>query len=290
MGRLSTCFIFGPVGGGERVHMKLREGFSFSNWCFDLSRDIANLIAKANPWLFSTCKLAKIIYVTSEASMSLVPKRYRHKAIIKLQIGLERLHVKTEERRLKSRREQVKLLYVGRMLYWKGMSFGLAAFRKLAAEFDNVSLTIVGEGPDEGAWKALASQLGIAGRLIWIPWVDQDQLSEIYLNHDIFLFPSLHDSGGLVVLEAMSYGLPVICLNIGGPGVVVTPECGISIDPGRKDVHQITEDIYCAMRQCVMDLEKLSRLSASALKRCEEFDWSKNSERSVRERVLKSIS
>ena len=58
MGHFSTCFLFGPVGGGERVQMKLRKEFSFSNWCFDLSRDIANLIAKVNPSLFSTCKQA----------------------------------------------------------------------------------------------------------------------------------------------------------------------------------------------------------------------------------------
>ena len=50
--------------------------------------------------------------------------------------------------------------------------------------------------------------------------------------------------GGFVVLEALSYGLPVICLNIGGPGVVVTSECGISIDTERKVVEQIIKDIY----------------------------------------------
>ena len=44
------------------------------------------------------------------------------------------------------------------------------------------------------------------------------------------LFPSLHDSGGMVVLESLAYGLPVVCLNIGGPGIIVTNGCGRLVD------------------------------------------------------------
>ena len=39
---------------------------------------------------------------------------------------------------------------------------------------------------------------------------------ELFGSHDLFLFPSLHDSGGFVVLEALSHGLPVVCLDLGG--------------------------------------------------------------------------
>ena len=46
---------------------------------------------------------------------------------------------------------------------------------------------------------------------------NRDSLSQYYLSHDLFLFPSLHDSGGMVVLEAKAHGLPVVVSSFGGP-------------------------------------------------------------------------
>jgi glycosyltransferase involved in cell wall biosynthesis len=66
-----------------------------------------------------------------------------------------------------------------------------------------------------------------------------------YLRHDTFLFPSLHDSSGNVVLEALSCGLPVICLDAGGPAVLVDPSCGFKVRPGEPS--QVVEDLARAL-------------------------------------------
>ena len=64
----------------------------------------------------------------------------------------------------------------------------------------------------------------VRDRVEFIPRVPQLKLFELYDTHDLLLFPSLHDSGGYVVLEALSHGLPVVCLDLGGPNEIVTSQ------------------------------------------------------------------
>lgn len=57
----------------------------------------------------------------------------------------------------------------------------------------------------------------------------REQVLEFYPDYDLFLFPSLHDTGGCAVLEAMFNALPVLCLDCGGPGLAVSAGCGIKV-------------------------------------------------------------
>jgi glycosyltransferase involved in cell wall biosynthesis len=59
-----------------------------------------------------------------------------------------------------------------------------------------------------------------------MPWLPQEKLFEQYQTHDLLVYPSLHDSSGNAVLEALSFGLPVVCLDLGGPAQIVTSESG----------------------------------------------------------------
>jgi glycosyltransferase involved in cell wall biosynthesis len=62
-----------------------------------------------------------------------------------------------------------------------------------------------------------------------------DKVLSKYADNDVFLFPSLHDSSGNAVLEAMTNGLPVVCLKLGGPAAIVDSFSGIRIDAADRD-------------------------------------------------------
>jgi glycosyltransferase involved in cell wall biosynthesis len=92
------------------------------------------------------------------------------------------------------------------------------------------------------------------------------------------LHPVLHDSGGCASVEAMAAGLPVICLDLGGPATQVTAECGFKI-PAR-DPDQASRDIAAAMIELAQDKELRCRLSNGARERVRrEFCWSTQAER-----------
>src|SRR5690606_20899306 len=107
----------------------------------------------------------------------------------------------------------------------------------------DLRLTMVGDGRDGDRWKGLAVELGLDACVTWLSWVPFDDLPAIYGTHGVFLFPSLHDSSGNVLLEAMSHGLPIVCLKIGGPGVIVDEACGRVVPVEHGDFHRVVSEL-----------------------------------------------
>ncbi|HEB71005.1 MAG TPA: glycosyltransferase family 1 protein [Nitrospirae bacterium] len=277
MGNLGIPFIFGPVAGGERSPWPLRSGYSWRGWLIDLLRDIVNLFVKIDPVINRTFNQAQYIYVTSEQTKKLIPKRYWSKTHIQLAIGLrEKPPPKTVNMNSDSKKSKkpFAILYVGRFLYWKGIHLGLTVFSDFLKAYPDSQLTLVGGGPDEAYLKRMAGQLKITENVSWIPWVNQSELSVLYSSSDIFLFPSLHDSGGMVVLEAMSHGLPVVCLDLGGPSVIVNDTCGRMINTGGRNKSEVITALSKALQELAENKELLKSLRAGALERINIFDWS----------------
>jgi glycosyltransferase involved in cell wall biosynthesis len=186
--------------------------------------------------------------------------------ISKGQIGLPRA----------PRQSPPRLLYAGRLLYWKGVHIAIEAMTALVNRIPNLRLTIVGNGPEEGRLKADVVLRGLSGNVDFISQMPQEKFFHLYESHDLLLFPSLHDSAGCVVLEALSHGMPVACLDLGGPKDIVTPQCGIIVKTGELTTAQVAarfaDEIYVALSSPPL----LAQLSAGAIARANEFLLSTN--------------
>ena len=99
----------------------------------------------------------------------------------------------------------------------------------------------------------------------------QEQFLRLFDIHDVFVFPSLHDSAGWVVLESLCKGIPVACLNLGGPGEIVTPASGIIIDTAGLDTSGVAAKLAEELRMLLADPERLAALSTGAIARAGEF-------------------
>jgi glycosyltransferase involved in cell wall biosynthesis len=133
---------------------------------------------------------------------------------------------------------------------------------------------MIGHGSAKARWQKLAERLGIAANIDWRPWLPRSDLATFYASHQVMLFPSLHDSGGMVVLESLAYGLPVVCLNIGGPGVIVTNDCGRIIDVAGKSKAEVVAKLGQALIDLTYEETRLP-LVADAGPRCRDFYWRK---------------
>jgi glycosyltransferase involved in cell wall biosynthesis len=275
MGNLGIPFIFGPVAGGEAAPWRLRFGYSGRGWVIDGLRDLSNFLIRIDPLMRRTFRQAQLIYTTTEETYAILPKRYQVKTHVQLAVGNDGpppSDTPTDTSHAAVSGSGFRLLYVGRFLYWKGMHLGLPAFAGLLRNCPDARLTLVGNGPEERRWRALAAALGVEMNIDWLPWVSQSDLPKIYIGHDVLFFPSLHDSGGMVVLEALRHGLPVVCMDLGGPGVMVDETCGRVIRTQGRGRDTVVNGLTHVLTDLAQDPAARARLASGAWDRVRQFD------------------
>jgi glycosyltransferase involved in cell wall biosynthesis len=226
---LDAPFVFGPVGGGEFAPRSLRRGLPWAAQLRESARDLANGYARIDPLLRSVLKRATKILCKTTETRDCVPQSYRGQCEVFLEIGTETQGA-SQAAAENSQAGAISVLYVGRLVYLKGLHLALPAFAKLARALPGSRFTIVGSGPQETELRALSAQLGIEHCVEWISWLPRVKVMTTYPQHDVFLFPSFHDSSGNAVLEAMTCGLPVVCLKRGGPAAIVDAFSGICVE------------------------------------------------------------
>lgn len=120
-------------------------------------------------------------------------------------------------------------VFVGRLVAFKGASLCLRAIAD--PRCSDWRLVIIGAGPELGTLKRLAERLNIADRVEFLGQVAHEEVLAVFGKFDALLFPSLHDSAGTAVAEALANGVPVICLDICGPRVLVKEGMGVRVSP-----------------------------------------------------------
>lgn len=266
-------YVIGPVGGFE-PHIA-----EFDRFLSPVQRLLERLRAIAIRRAMNSTALAQAV---AGAELVLASTPESHRALLELgasrveivaQAGLYAEHFELlgdRQRRSDRGNGDVEIVFSGRLVGWKGEAialYALAEIRDLAWRF-----TVVGDGANRANLEALARRLGIADRLQTTGMVSQEQSFDYLRGGDLFLYPSLRDSGGMAVLEAMAARLPVVCLAAGGPGFYVTSETGRPVQPASGD--ESLEGLVAALRELIGDRDLRARLGAAARERCERyFTW-----------------
>jgi glycosyltransferase involved in cell wall biosynthesis len=273
MGCLGIPFYFGPVSGGECTPPSLRRNMTPPARLFEVARDCANWLMRSDPLMRLSFCQAERIYVTSTDSLKLVPKKYRDKCEVHLAIGLTLQQLGFSRRKLAFGHHELRCLYAGRLLEWKGLHLALLAMQRLQTQGAPACFTIIGNGPAKASLQSLANQLGIASWITWHPWLPHEEVQRKLHEHDVFLFPSLRDSGGMAVLEALAHGLPVICTDLGGPAEIVNSHCGRVIATKDRSADIIANDLAERLSELAANPGLRQSLSVGARRRAWDFEF-----------------
>jgi phosphatidylinositol alpha-mannosyltransferase len=160
------------------------------------------------------------------------------------------------------------ILFVGRMEPRKGLIHLLRAFRKLQRDGVRARLLLVGTGPGEREARryVLTRQLEDVEFLGRVP---EGQKAQLFKTADIYVSPATgRESFGIVLLEAMSAGAPIICSDIHGyRGVVRRERDGILVEPGNADA------LAASIRRLIDDPQLRAQLSRAGEERAQLFTW-----------------
>lgn len=208
----SKYFIFGPVAGGERYPTSLLSIFSIKGKFREIFRIVFQRLAFIDPFVLLTLQKANQIITTTNETKSILPKFFHKKTIVKQAVAINKLDFKYINKKKNFSKDKLNLLYVGRLLEWKGILFVLKALKSLKSRY---IFTIVGSGPDMNFFKNYVEKNQL--NVLFIDHCERSSLSRYYFEADLFLYLSLHDSGGMSVLEAKAHDLPVVVTSFGGP-------------------------------------------------------------------------
>lgn len=277
---LPVPFVWGPVGGGESAPRALRRGVSLRGKAYEALRNLARWIGEHDPFVKLSARQSVVALATTEETA--VRLRGLGARNVKLfsqlgasgeeleQLGRHAVKGRTTERVADA--ATVRFLSIGRLLHWKGFHLGLRAFAR--AGIPGSEYWVVGDGPEQERLEALARELGIAHRVRFLGDLQREEVFHKLGDCDVLVHPSLHDSGGMVCLEAMGIGRPVICLDLGGPAVQVTEETGFKVPAADP------EGTVCGLAEVMStlahDTDLRVRMGLAARRRVEEhFSWDK---------------
>jgi glycosyltransferase involved in cell wall biosynthesis len=273
---LPAPFIWGPVGGAESISRPLLRGFSQRGKAYEMLRLLARWRGEHDLLLRATARRARIALATTHETAQRLSRLGCQDVRLSAAIGLSEKEI-SQLSVHPLRVGPVRFVSVGRLLDWKGYHLSLTAFAKTRARLPASSYWLIGEGPARKRLEQLARGLHVSESVQFWGALPRSLVLEKLADCDILVHPSLHESGGCACLEAMAAGRSVVCLDIGGPSVLVTTETGIKVpaeSPG-----QVTESLAQAMLRLADNPHLRRELSIAARRRAQRlFAWDQRGE------------
>ncbi len=272
MGFLGVPFVYGPVGGAERAPLRLRRDLPIREALFEFARDVQLFIAYLDPLVWLSLRSANLILASTEETKKFISVFTATKIVVSQNIGCGDTPViipaaKNEEKKI------VHLFYAGRLIGWKGVHFAIGALAKVRESGVDALLYIAGEGPMQEYLQKRAKILGVHDQVVFLGVVPRSQLLKQYSEMDLFIFPSLHDSGGTVVLEALASSLPVLCLDLGGPKYFVDSSCGRVIETTDRSEDDVITALAHEISNIARDAALHDALRAGAREKALRLSW-----------------
>jgi len=221
----------GPVGWigmimAKLLHIPCRAIYhtDFTAYTQRIIKDevIAGAVQAYVQWFYSFCDT---VYVPTFEYMEILEKRgYNRTKMVRFKRGIDRtlFNPVSESRQTLSDafgvKQGINLLYAGRISKEKNIGTLFTMYESLREKYTDLNLVLCGDGPDFESYK---KQYQSSDRIYFLGRIAREKLPKLYSAADCFVFPSLTDTFGMVVLEAQACGLPVVVSASGGPSEII---------------------------------------------------------------------
>ncbi len=283
---LPVPYLRGPGGGAHRTPKAFLREYSFRACVWERFRTFGGWILRRDPVFLRGQHRARAILLCNREAVEAVPPRLRNKVQLFPVNGISEDDLRIFSRangngssaaapdhgRQGSNATVFHVLSAGKLLGLKGYALAIRAFAPFAQHHSDVRFTIVGDGPERTRLENLIRQLGLENQVQLLRWTPRQDLLAMMRQCDAFLFPSLRDGGGAVVVEAMAAGKPVVCMDLAGPAMHVTEACGIKI-PARSP-EEAVELMAQALERLYQDRQLCLKMGEAGRARAEQvYSW-----------------
>jgi glycosyltransferase involved in cell wall biosynthesis len=256
----NSVHIWGPVGGGQTVPLRMLAAFGPFGAILELLRNLRVWLSAKNPLCRLALKRSSLVLFANRETQRILAGCDSDETILMIDVGVD-IHRFTPAVGMAKEKKKI-ILFAGRFDHRKGAIFLLDAFASVAAQYNDVELRLVGDGPLRDKLESRAKSMRLANRVVFTGMINHERMRSEMAAADIFAFPSLRDTSGAVVLEAMATALPIVCFDHQGASVMVPDNCGIRIPPSSPG--SAIANLADALLKLIKDDDLTSRMGLAA--------------------------
>jgi glycosyltransferase involved in cell wall biosynthesis len=272
--RSHPAVVLGPLGGGMTTPTEFLPVFSRSCWR-EICRTWCVRIGSFNPMLLRSLRFARAVIAANADTKHLLSRIYTGELSSMVDVGIRATQVRPTLSTRTSR--AFRILWVGSLEPRKAPIFALQAFALCSTHLGHASLDFIGDGPQRKMLETVADTLGLAERIRFRGRLEHDDAVAAFHEADAFLFTSVRDTSGNVLLEAMAAGLPSVVLCHQGAAEITTPETAIRVAPNRPEV--VIDGLAEGISTLAGDASLRAKMGQAARQRVlEHFTWEKKAE------------
>ena len=267
-------FIYGPVGGAQEIPsclMPYSKGHEKSEWF----RSMMNRLCPALPGYRKALHYAAAVYSSNDETTACLRAKMnttdQSKLMQMTELCVDEQYVLQRDSLNKPLGHPVHIIVSGRLIYRKGISLLLDVVRRIQTEQPYV-VDIYGEGDQLDGLLRQAQKNGISDLVRFHGKISFEEMQDRYREADIYVLPSLRETTGTAVFEAMANKLPVVSLKQNGVKHIVEPDMGILIDINYRE--QVLDDFARALKLLIEDPKMRQDMGQSGYEKIkEQYTW-----------------
>ena len=270
MGGLGIPFVFGPVGGGESAPAELMRGMSLRGRLELGFRRFRAALLNCDPFMRTTFRQAETIACTTAETMNRIPKAYRSRCIVQTASGIDEHQIAPAPLYDNA---APNFAFLGKLKYGNGLHLAIEALAEARRTVPLAKLRVIGEGPEREWLEQRARQMGVWSAVEWLGAARPEERLRVLRDSVALVSPSMCDGSGKPILEALASALPVICLDLGVPGSLATPDCACIVRTDGAREGDVVKSLATAMILLATNPQLRTRMGASALNRARQLTW-----------------
>ena len=270
--QLPIPFIWGPVGALGTTDWRILPVMGVRGMVEFAVRNLINWwqsrTSLRSRWAARKAAATRSLFAATGENQREMKRLWGVDSQVLCEIGLHEL----PEQVSGSNGEVLRIFWSGVFENRKALPLLLKALEKLEGRW---TLDVLGDGPLRDEWHALAKRLRLTGYVNWHGWMKRSEALDVMKNADVTAITSIHDLTSTVIVEAMAYGKPVVCIDHCGFADVIDKTCGIKIPVSSP------ERMACAFAAALNRLRDTvlrDELSRGARKRAEYYLWENKEE------------
>lgn len=274
MWKLKKPMLFGPVGGGQKAPPQFKKYF-YGWWKLEKMRDfISFLLLDVFKLSYNTLRNAEITLVNNKDTYDMAKKYQANRIEYAPCVTLSNDFFPAQFK-IRPNGKRMKMLWVGRIMPRKGLRIVLEAFAKVRKDLP-IDLIIIGDGILGKLVPDWIEELELQNRVEWKGLLPLTSVQKEYEAADLFIYCSLRESLPAQLIEAMSFGLPSITLNLHGARTFVHDHVAYKIDV--VSTNETIDRIKEAIEFFYFKPEKRIEIGEKAFYHAKEFTWAKKQE------------